>query len=243
MDIYFRRIWKCILAFDSDNIKNRIKRLSRTQKRNILLLCILLLCMRLFFSADLYHAYADVEEVNLSDIEYVSKETLDPMGRIIKDKKEATIDNSEKVCSKKIEKKKSEFNLEKAESLVSGYPIEAMLPYIEKRDKKTAYFLIAIAKKESDWGRHAPTKNGRDCFNYWGYKGSYKPSMGYSCFDSPEQAIQVVGDRIQKLVDKKIDTPSKMVVWKCGSSCAGHNAADVRKWIYDVDLYFRKMDA
>jgi hypothetical protein len=118
-----------------------------------------------------------------------------------------------------------------------------MLPYIEKRDKKTAYFLIAIAKKESDWGKHAPSKNGRDCFNYWGYKGNYKPSMGYSCFDSPEQAIQVVGDRIQKLVDKKIDTASKMVVWKCGSSCAGHDAADVRKWISDVDLYYRKMDA
>jgi flagellum-specific peptidoglycan hydrolase FlgJ len=125
------------------------------------------------------------------------------------------------------------------QSLVSGHPIEAMVSFIAECDQETASFLIAIAKKESNWGIHSPKKDGRDCYNYWGYKGSYNQTKsGYSCFDSPEQAIEVVGGRIKKLIGQKIDTPGKMVVWKCGSSCAGHGSGDVQKWISDVSKYY-----
>jgi len=118
-----------------------------------------------------------------------------------------------------------------------------MAPYLAKEDGQTASFLIAIAKKESNWGKHSPQKSGRDCYNYWGYKDGYKQTeSGYSCFDSPEQAIETVGGRIDNLIGKKIDTPAEMVVWKCGSSCAGHDSQDVKKWIADVGLYYRKLN-
>jgi hypothetical protein len=133
---------------------------------------------------------------------------------------------------------------QKYQELISGSPLEKMLPFISKHDNETASFLIAIAKKESDWGKHSPKKDGRDCFNYWGYRGTYnQTNSGYSCFDSEEQAILVVGERIRELLDKKIDTAEKMVVWKCGSTCAGHDPIGVRKWISDVALYYGKANS
>jgi hypothetical protein len=133
---------------------------------------------------------------------------------------------------------------QKYQELVAGSPLEAMVPFIAKCDSETAAFLIAIAKKESDFGRHSPKKEGTECFNYWGYRGSYNQTdSGYSCFDSPEQAISVVGERIRELIDRKIDTAEKLIVWKCGSTCAGHDPAGVRKWISDVALYHAKANS
>lgn len=129
-------------------------------------------------------------------------------------------------------------------NLVIGHPIEVMLPYIARCDLSVASFLIAIAKKESDWGEHAPRKANRDCYNYWGYRGTYNQTdSGYSCFDSPQQAIETVGNRIQALIKKKIDTPQKMIIWKCGSSCDGHDPMGVKKWISDVALYYDKLNS
>jgi hypothetical protein len=126
--------------------------------------------------------------------------------------------------------------------LVSDYPIKKMSPYIANEDKKVAAFLVAIAKKESNWGKYSPKKNGKECYNYWGYRGTYnQTASGYSCFDSPAQAVGVVGDRIEELVNQQIDTPKKMIVWKCGATCAGHGEYSVNKWIQDVDLYFNKI--
>ena len=90
----------------------------------------------------------------------------------------------------------SELDANRVLAMVAGHPIEKMAPYILKRDKRVGSFLVAIAKKESDWGLYSPLKAGRECYNYWGYKGGYNlTESGYSCFDSPEQAIAVVGDR------------------------------------------------
>lgn len=125
-------------------------------------------------------------------------------------------------------------------AMVKGYPIEAMLPYILKQDRDVAAFLIGIGKKESNWGKRVPVLNGKDCYNYWGYRG-IRDAMGtggHTCFNSPEDAVTTVGKRIQTLVqEKKLSTPAKMIVWKCGSTCAGHKPADVRKWISDVAMY------
>jgi hypothetical protein len=127
--------------------------------------------------------------------------------------------------------------------LVTNSPITEMVPYIAEQKKEVASFLVAIAKKESNWGKYSPKKNGKECFNYWGYRGTYnQTASGYSCFDSPEQAVGVVGGRIGELVDQNIDTPQKMIVWKCGASCAGHETYSVNKWIQDVNLYYKKMN-
>lgn len=127
-------------------------------------------------------------------------------------------------------------------SIVGDAPIKEMVPFIAKRNERTAAFLVAIAKKESSFGEHAPSLNGQDCYNYWGYKGagSRGTSMGYGCFASADEAIKIVGDRIDNLVDKKRNTPQNMVhTWKCGTSCAGDAGAP--SWVATVALYFNKI--
>lgn len=148
----------------------------------------------------------------------------------------------EKSCQReaKVEPTVLEKNLS---HMVYGHPIEEMVPFLAKEKKETLAFLVAIAKKESNWGKFSPKKNGRECYNYWGYRGTYNQTRsGYSCFDSPEQAVSVVGKRINELLAQRIDTPNEMVVWKCGHICETHNPYAVRKWINDVDFYFRKVE-
>jgi len=130
----------------------------------------------------------------------------------------------------------------KINELVDGYPIKKMSPYISRKNKKVASFLVAIAKKESDWGRHSPKMNGKECFNYWGYRGPENPTKsGYSCFDSPRQAIDIVGGRIGELVADKIDTPKEMIMWKCGATNCARSDRGAAKWIWDVGYYYKKI--
>lgn len=128
--------------------------------------------------------------------------------------------------------------------MVKGYPIETMLPYIFAQDRLTAAFLVGIAKKESNWGKRVPVLEGQDCFNYWGYRGVRRMmgSDGHTCFNSREDAVETVSTRLQKLIQsEKLDTPEKMIVWKCGFSCEGHSRESVKKWISDVDMYFSQL--
>jgi len=127
--------------------------------------------------------------------------------------------------------------------LVWNYPIGEMVPYIAEQDHEVAAFLIGIAKKESDWGKHSPSKYGQDCYNYWGYKGngSNGSATGYACFGSAEEAVEVVGGKIDSLVSRGLNNPSRMVIWKCGSSCAGHDPGSVKKWISDVSGYYNQI--
>lgn len=124
------------------------------------------------------------------------------------------------------------------EKMVSGHPIEKMLPFIAKRNPVTAAFLVSIAKKESNWGKRSPRNANGDCFNYWGFKDRRFPfASGHSCFPSAEVAVEAVGNRIDKLVSQGRDNPAELVIWKCGSACA--KDGNKGKWISDVNLYFR----
>lgn len=128
-------------------------------------------------------------------------------------------------------------------SMVQGSPMEKMIPYIANQDKKTAAFLVSIAKKESGWGKHSPKLNGKDCYNYWGYRDQSRETTwdGYTCFLNPRQAVNVVSRRIKELVyESELDTPQKMAVWKCGHDCSWDNPVAVKKWISDVNYYFQK---
>jgi len=129
--------------------------------------------------------------------------------------------------------------------MVAGYPIEQMAPYIAKQDPKTAMFLIAIAKKESAWGKRHPVLDGQDCYNYWGFrlKAEKMGSGGHTCFDTPQQAVETVASRIDELVQQEnIDTPKDMIVWKCGYGCQDKSkTASEKKWISDVDMYYSKL--
>ncbi len=131
------------------------------------------------------------------------------------------------------------------EEMATGYPIEVMAPTIAEYDRNVAALIVGIAKKESNWGKRVPrTEDGADCFNYWGFKGagSRGIAMGHGCFGSPEEAVHAVGNRLAELVEKrKTSEPKNMIIWKCGSSCATHSPESVRKWIADVDLYYRQI--
>jgi len=125
--------------------------------------------------------------------------------------------------------------------MVKGYPIEEMLPYILEKDKITAAFLIGIAKKESNWGKRVPVLDGQDCYNYWGYRGVRRMmgTGGHTCFNSRQDAVDTVAKRLDTLIhSEKLNTPEKLVVWKCGFSCEGHSRESVKKWISDVDIYY-----
>jgi hypothetical protein len=131
-------------------------------------------------------------------------------------------------------------------SMVSDYPIATMTHAIAEQDRTVAAFLIGIAKKESDWGKHVPQKDGIDCYNYWGYKGKggRGSAQGYACFTTPEEAVRTVGGRLSTLaLDNHRSTPAKMIVWKCGSTCAGHSKEGVESWIKTVELYHTKLVA
>jgi hypothetical protein len=117
-----------------------------------------------------------------------------------------------------------------------------MVPFISKREEKVAAFLVGIAKKESSLGLASPSKDGKTCYNYWGYKGSggRGTGMGYACFASAEEAVKTVGDRIEVLVAKERNTPARMVdTWKCGRSCGGDPGA--AGWVATVAFYFDKI--
>lgn len=128
--------------------------------------------------------------------------------------------------------------------MTKGYPIEEMAPYIANQDQDVAAFLVSIAKKESNWGKRVPVLDGHDCYNYWGYRGKSDRmgTGGHTCFKNRKEAVAKVSKRIETLVkEKKLDTPSEMIVWKCGSSCSGHSQESVSKWIADVSFYFKKL--
>ena len=89
-----------------------------------------------------------------------------------------------------------------------------------------------------------PVLKGQDCYNYWGYRGIRERmgTKGHTCFDSRQDAVDTVSKRLETLVNKqKLNTPSKLVVWKCGSACSSDNLRDVKKWISDVELYFSRL--
>jgi hypothetical protein len=126
--------------------------------------------------------------------------------------------------------------------MVKGYPIEDMVPFIARQDRRVAAYLVAIAKKESNWGRRIPVYYGENCFNYWGYRGQDEimGSAGHTCFDTPKEAVTVVSKRLNTLVlEQGRTTASDLIIWKCGSTCAGHDAYGVKKWISDVDGYYQ----
>lgn len=133
----------------------------------------------------------------------------------------------------------------KLTDMVRGYPIEPMLPYIFEKDRTVAAFLVGIAKKESNWGKRVPVLDGQDCFNYWGYRGVRRlmGTGGHTCFNSRKDAVDTVARRIEKLVySEQLNTPEKMILWKCGFSCQGHSRESVKKWISDVDIYFSQLE-
>lgn len=144
--------------------------------------------------------------------------------------------------AQELENTKKEEYRKKVEKMVKGYPIEKMLPYLLEKDRIIVAFYIGIARKESGWGVHVPVLDGKDCYNYVGYRGQRKlmGTGGHTCFNSRKDAVDTVTKRIEFLVkEKKLDTPAKMSIWKCGSAC--NKDGQVGKWISDVESIYSKL--
>ncbi|MDZ7612200.1 MAG: hypothetical protein U5L10_05550 [Candidatus Moranbacteria bacterium] len=158
--------------------------------------------------------------------------------------KEAELNNFVLNTLKRFEEVKQEELEGEINKMVAGTPMEKMTPYIAQKDRRVAAFIVAIAKKESNWGKRVPVLNGQDCYNYWGYRGIRERmgTGGHTCFDSRKDAVDTVAGRLKDLVEADIDTPEEMVIWKCGSTCEGHSDYSVRKWINDVEMYFEKLE-
>jgi hypothetical protein len=131
----------------------------------------------------------------------------------------------------------------KMREMVSGYPIEKMVPRIAEKSPVVAAFMISIARQESEWGKHVPVYQGEDCWNYWGWRGKNPVATGgHTCFSSPEDAVDTVAKRLEFLVgNQKLNTPAKMIIWKCGD-CSWDNQRDMQRWISAVNMYFQKFD-
>lgn len=237
---FFGLYWRYL-----QNKASRLRKLEKRRKNYIVsVFAILVLAIGVFFNlfSNPWVYAKTMVKTNKPNIG-----TVDPLSRIGKGVT-WRMDAKAKVCADNKEKKKDSPSFpgnEKFLKLVAGHPIEEMIPFISKRDKEVAYYLVAIAKKESDWGKHTPKKEGKECYNFWGYRGKENMTKsGYSCFDSPEHAVTIVGNRIENLLSKKIDTPAKMVVWKCGRDCeaAGGQAA-ANKWISDVAHVYHKLQS
>jgi len=224
----------------------RLGGLNKEEKNIIRVTAILILSMGVFFypnSTKNSVAERVKPKVEITLAEMIPDKKLGTFTYVSpkKEKEEGVI-----ACAdQKTPKPTSRLNEKEVLAMVVGHPIAEMTPYITKRNKPVASFLLAIAKKESNWGKRSPVKSGRDCYNYWGYRGKENTTdSGYSCFENPEHAVKVVGDRIEKLIYQKVNTPAKMVVWKCGRDCeaAGGQAA-ANKWISDVALYYGKLNS
>lgn len=160
--------------------------------------------------------------------------------------KVCSVDNPDyqKKLKDNAEKKSDNGLKEDVAAIVKNTPMAAMAEAISQKSRPVAAFIVGIAMKESKFGVYSPKLAGRDCYNYWGFKGGGKTtSGGYSCFSSPEQAIDAVGGKIEKMVAKGVQTPAQAISWKCGSSCAGHGAENVQKWISDVAINFNKINS
>jgi hypothetical protein len=219
--------------------------LGETTRCRILALTIIIfvLGIRLFFSILFGNSQVQAKTSENDARKDYNLLEFDPLNRLGKGLLDGKCQKSSSLCQAVLERERKSFPREEEyQNLLDGYPIEEMLSAIGRLDKETADFLIAIAKKESDWGKHAPSKDGQDCFNYWGYKGQgEKQVLGYSCFSTREEAIEKVGARISNLIGKGINTPEKMLVWKCGLTCAGHDPQGVRKWVADVESVMKSI--
>ncbi len=165
--------------------------------------------------------------------------------------KSERIDCALRLKQEEVGKMKEEFQPEdemlakELELIVTGFPIDAMIKAIAGYDREIAGLIVGIGKKESNWGKRTPKLEGVECFNFWGYRGAgtkgFTPD-GYGCWSTPEEAVKTIGDRLVKLREVRLSAePARMIVWKCGSTCASHSDESVRKWIADVDIYYRKI--
>lgn len=219
--------------------KTGIKKTTKSQKKRVVLMT-RVLCSKKTKNDEIFHFGNVKDDKKRILIPFLALNFFLTIGIIF-----SMFHQDEKPVSPVVIVKKNSQMEKQIRAMVKGYPIENMVPFIAARDKQTAAFLVAIAKKESAWGKHKPVLDGEDCYNYWGFRMETERmgSGGHTCFDSPKQAVNAVADRIDELVkEEKINSPNKMIVWKCGYDCLSKSKSESEiKWIKDVGYYYQEL--
>lgn len=135
---------------------------------------------------------------------------------------------------------------DKIRALVGDHPIKQMAPYMAKEaDPLVVAFYLGIARQESSWGEHVPVHNGKDCYNYVGFRMKTKTlgSGGHSCFATPEEGYNATVKRIKDLIyNEKMTTAKKMVSpWKCGYRPDLDDKKSVQRWVDSVDSIVKEV--
>lgn len=158
--------------------------------------------------------------------------------------KKAQIEAEEKRAKDIIAENQKKFEA-RIRELVGDSPIKQMAPYMAKEDPLVTAMFIAIAKKESAWGRRVPVNNGRDCYNYVGFrlKTEKLGSGDHSCFATPKEGFERTAKRIKDLIYKENMTTAKKMVspWKCGYRPDLDDPGAVQKWVSDVDSILKEV--
>lgn len=242
---FFIKIMGEILSINSEDPLSCKKKSKKEKTKNLALFLLLVLfvvvCLMCFGNSNVVSGVqGDFEESVSLENQSDENQAINLFQEVEKNDLDKLVD----YANESVEvKQKKELEKELYE-MVQGHPIEQMVPYIAEYDKEIAALIVGIGKKESNWGKRSPLKNNGDtCYNYWGYKGagSEGVAMGHGCFGSPKEAVDAIGGRIKELVDQGLNTPSKMIVWKCGRSCAGHAPGSPEKWISDVSIYYNQI--
>jgi hypothetical protein len=193
--------------------------------------------------ADVEEARVQAEIVQLIEKQEAEKVLGDSIAKAEAEKK-AEAEAVKKKAADAILAKQKEFEM-KILDLVGDHPIKQMAPCIAKEDPLVAAMFIAIAKKESSWGDHVPVNNGKDCYNYVGFrlKTAKMGSGEHSCFATPQEGFERTAKRIKDLIyDEKMTTAKKMVSpWKCGYRPDLDDPKAVQKWVSDVDSILKEV--
>jgi hypothetical protein len=224
-----------IISNSEDPLSCKLKyKIKKERKKNLILL---LMIVVLIFAGCVYLNKQDVisaAQADFSNSVVVENDNQEEVRLLLSD---FMADEAQR----EVEKNELEGELY---AMVGDYPVKEMVPYIAEYEREIAALIVGIAKKESNWGKRSPLKpNGDTCYNYWGYKGAGSEgiAMGHGCFGDPEEAVDAIGERIEELVAQGLNTPSKMLVWKCGRSCAGHAPGSPEKWVSDVSIYYNQI--
>jgi hypothetical protein len=139
-------------------LEGELGKVGKTRKQKVLLIFILAVLAGLFFSV-LFGGNAAAKRV--VQVKSPNLFEMDPLEKVGKGfVKEVEV---EKVCleteaRKKEEEVKRDEKKEKYLNLIEDHPMERMIEPLLEKDENVSAFLIGIAKKESDWGKHSPKK-------------------------------------------------------------------------------------
>jgi hypothetical protein len=215
-----RNLGSLSLSDTNNQIKNKIGRIA-------LFLLLLIITVLVYGKAEAKETNNTEEDLLINQIQnqakeqeelFIPKETTASLDLDTKENNDLALELKAQIKEETVLVTDEELR-EDIKKELTGTRMEPMIDYISTYERQTAALIVGIAKSESGYKHNYQN-------NFWGYAG------GYFAFESPKEAVMVVGKRIEELKNKGLDTPGRIVTtWKCGRSCAAHAPGSVQRWI------------